>query len=383
MANLTAAFVKTVKRPGTYGDGRGGHGLTLRVQTRADGGVAKSWTQRVRIGGRETTMGLGPFPVVTLREARAAALENARATFRGEDPRASRAVTFRQVAEAVIEAHRPTWKDGGRSAENWASSLERYAFPALGERPVGDITAGDILAIVGPLWSTRREAARKLLGRIRAVIAHAVAQNLRADDPCDAVRRALPKNGGTVEHHAAIPAAEVGQAIATVRASGAWWATKAAYAFIALTGVRSGETRLSTWAEVDMAAATWSIPGTRTKTGQSLRVALSRQALEILAEARERTGGEPDSWVFPSRTGRPLTSEALSKLARELNLGGNVHGLRSSLRSWLAEEAVPRDLAEQVLGHKVRGVEGAYQRSDLLARRREIAQNWSDFVLPA
>ena len=294
---LTAAFVRTVNKPGRYGDGHGGYGLALIVRPRADGGVRKSWAQRLRMPtGQITNLGIGPYPVVSLSEARAAALANRRATFRGEDPRGSGAVTFSEAAAAVIAQRSETWRDP-RSAGNWASALERYAFPAFGTKPVGEVTSADVLAAVSPLWGTKRETARKLLGRIRAVMAWAIAANLRPDDPTGAVTAALPKNGNGVKHHKALPASAVGDAIAAVQSSGAWWATMACYELIALTGVRSGEARGAVWSEVDLEAETWSIPPERYKTATGLRVPLSGPAVAILAEARRRTGG--GGLVFP------------------------------------------------------------------------------------
>ena len=379
-STLSATFVRQIRRPGRYGDGRGGHGLSLLVKPMANGRTSKTWSQRYYVSGHPLMIGLGAYPVVTLAAARAKALENRRALAEGRDPRGSRAVTFEQAAERTITLHADGWRNP-RTADHWRSTFRRFVYPHIGNKPVAEVTTADVLAIIGPLWLNRHEQARKTLGRIRAVLRWAVAESLRHDDPTTAVTAALPKNGNVVEHHRSLPADQVGDAIATVRASGAWWATKASYELIALTGVRSGEARLATWAEVNTDAALWQIPGNRTKTGQPQRVPLSRRALEVLHDARERASGEPDGWVFPAPVaGRPLSDAALSKLLRELGIDGTVHGLRSTIRSWMAERAVPRDLAEQVLGHAVGGVESAYQRSDLLERRRGIMEDWAQHV---
>ena len=109
---LSASFVRTVNRPGRYGDGHGGHGLSLLVKPRAQGGWAKSWSQRLRINGKPCNIGLGPFPIVTLAEAREAALENARAVYQGRDPRMrSTTPTFDKAAEIVIEMRAGTWRN--------------------------------------------------------------------------------------------------------------------------------------------------------------------------------------------------------------------------------------------------------------------------------
>ena len=376
-STLNATFVRQVKLPGRYGDGRGGHGLSLLVKPMANGRTSKTWSQRYYVSGRPVMLGLGAYPVVTLAAARAKALENRRALAEGRDPRGSRAVTFEQAAERTITLHADGWRNP-RTADHWRSTLQRFAYPTIGNKPVAEVTTADVLAIIGPLWLNRHEQASKTLGRMRAVVRWSIAEGLRPDDPTTAVAAALPKANGVVEHHAALPADQVGAAIATVRASRAHPATKAAFELIALCGVRSGEARLATWAEVDFDAEVWTIDGSRTKTSAAQRIPLSRRAVEVLRDAHGRTGGE--GYVFPGPSGRPLSDAAMSKLLRELGIDGTVHGLRSTLRSWMAEQGVPRDLAEMSLGHAVAGVEAAYMRSDLLERRREVLQRWADYI---
>ena len=145
---LSAAFVRTVNRPGRFGEGHGGFGLSLLVKERKGGGLAKSWSQRLRINGKPSNLGLGRYPIVTLAEARTKALENARAVDQGRDPRdRSRIPTFEQAAEKVIRLYEPTWRAGGAdsSAKVWRSSLERYVYPKLGRKPVSEITTADVL----------------------------------------------------------------------------------------------------------------------------------------------------------------------------------------------------------------------------------------------
>ena len=123
----------------------------------------------------------------------------------------------------------------------------------------------------------------------------------------------------------------------------------------------------------------WTIPPERTKTKTAHRVPLSARALEVLAEACSAGGGE--GLAFPSpATGRALTNESFPKLMRELAIDGTPHGMRAAFRSWCSDTGVPRDLAEMCLGHTVKGVEGAYQRSDMLHRRRPLMEAWSEHV---
>ena len=150
---LSATFVRNVKTPGRYGDGRGGLGLGLLIRPALRGGVNKSWTQSVRIDGKPTSLGLGRYPVVTLAMARERALENARAIAQGHDPRRSaRAVpTFAEALETVIGIHAPHWKDRAGSERQWRTSLATYALPRLGAKSVDAVTSADVMAVLLPI----------------------------------------------------------------------------------------------------------------------------------------------------------------------------------------------------------------------------------------
>ena len=267
----------------------------------------------------------------------------------------------------MVALHAANWSDGGRSERQWRSSVATYVLPSLGAKSVAEVSAGDILAVLTPLWATKAETARRLKGRLSAVLRWAVAQQYRPDDPTAAVAAALPSNNGHRGHFAALAHSDIPAALATIDSSAALPATKLVIRFLALTATRSSEARDATWNEIDTNTATWAIPAARTKTRKPHRVPLSTQALTILAEARQL--GHSGDLIFPGPTGRALSSEALSKLFRELAIAGTPHGLRSSFRSWAADTGVARELAEAALGHTVRGVEGAYQRSDLLHPR--------------
>ena len=393
---LTAAFVRNISETGVYGDGHGSGGLALHVRPHADGdGVRKVWTQRIAIDGKRTNIGVGSYPRVKLSEAREKAIANLRAIDRGENPRRPRraptgrvrvvpavpaapdAVTFAEALDAVIELNAPNWRDGGRSAEIWRSSLERYAAPLWG-RAVGEITAADIHAALTPHWNARRETARRVKGRIAQVMRWAIAQGLRDSDPMAAVTAALPRGGNGVEHHRALPHAEVAAALATVRASGAWAGTRLGFAFLTLTATRGGEVRGARWGEIDRDAAVWTIPGSRTKVGRAHRVPLSPQALAVLDEA-EALRGDSDL-VFASPTGRPLSDSTWSKLLRENGIACVPHGLRSSFRDFCGETGVVREVAEAALAHLPGHVERAYARADLLERRRPVMDAWADYI---
>ena len=380
---LSATFVNTVNVPGRYGDGRGGHGLSLLVKPASTGGFSKSWAQRIRLDGKPANVGLGAYPVVTLARARQRALANAQAVSEGRDPRdrASRAPTFEQAVETVIEVHAENWKDGGKSAAQWRASLRDHAVPKIGSRRVDRITTADVMAVLLPIWSTKRETARRVRQRIGAVMKWAVAQGYREDNPAgDAISAALPKNNVRRLHQKALPYAQVADALAQVRASGAHRATALAFEFLVLTACRSGEVRGARWDEVDDDATTWVVPPERMKTKLEHRVPLSPRGSSVLAEARQIS--DRSGLVFPSPTGRVLSDSTLSKLMRELGIGAVPHGFRSSFRDWAAEKGdAPREVCELALAHvNSDRVEAAYRRSDLFERRRQLMTAWADYL---
>ena len=379
-ATLSASFVRTVKRPGRYGDGRGSHGLSLLVRPTTNGRYSKTWSQRLYINARPVMVGLGSYPVVTLGEARDKALENRRALAQGKDPRRSRAIpTFEQAAEAVIAIRADTWRDGGRTAGIWRSSLQRFAYPHIGSKRVNEITTADVMRVLLPIWNDKRATATKLKSRIGGIMKWAIAQGYRADNPAgDAIAAALPRTGAQQAHHRALPHQHVADAIATVQNSDASPATKLAFEYLVLTAARSGEIRGARWDEINLDARTWTVPGARTITGKPHRVPLSTRALELLTDAT--TIADDSGLLFPSPQGRKLSDATMSKLLKEHNIGAVPHGFRSSFRSWCADTGVPREVAEAALGHTVTGVEGAYQRSDLLQTRRHLMARWADYT---
>ena len=303
----------------------------------------------------------------------------------GGDPRSlrtgQRVPTFADAAETVIRIHEQGWKDGGKNASQWRASLRDYAMPRLGKLRVSDISTADVMAVLLPIWNEKPETARRVRQRIGSVMKWAVAQGHRQDNPVgDALGAALPKNGVAKKHHRALPHTEVGSAIATIRASRAYWATVAALEFVILTASRSGEVRHARWDEVDLATATWAVPADRMKMKREHRVPLSSRALQILAEAREMADGS--GLIFPSVRGLPLSDGTLSKLVREHGIPAVVHGFRSSFRDWSAEcSNAPREVCELALSHvNTDRVEAAYMRSDLFERRRALMQSWADYI---
>ena len=381
---LTARFVATVTEPGRYGDGPGGHGLRLVVTPNG----ARCWIQRLVIRGKRCHLGLGGYPLVTLAVARNKAFENRKLARAGGDPLALKrrpdVPTFAKAAARVHEIHGPGWRNPKHAAQ-WITTLRKYAFPQFGERPVSDVTAQDVMGVLLPIWHSKPETARRVRQRIGTVMRWAIAEGHRLDNPAgEILTAALPRNNGNggPRHHRALPYGEVAGAIAAVRASGAGMSTRLAFEFLVLTAARSGEVRLATWTEIDMDAATWTVPASRMKSGCEHRVPLSDAALDVLRQVREL--GSRTGLVFPSVTGNALSDSTLSKLLRENGIPAVPHGFRSSFRDWAGEQtSYPRDVCETALAHvNPNKVEAAYARSDLFEKRRDLMTAWARYLNP-
>lgn len=375
---LTAQAVRNATAPGKYFDGQG---LYLRVT--ANG--ARQWVQRIVIRGKRCEIGLGSAALVTLAEARTAALDNRRLARSGGDPlqarREAKAVlTFAEAVRKVHDLHKPTWKNPKHAAQ-FLTTLETYAFPRLGKLKVQAITSADVLAALTPIWTTKPETARRVRQRIGTVMKWAVAQGWRLDNPAENIGLALPKPADMKEHRKALSHAEVAACLGVVMGSGAGLATKLALEFLVLTAVRSGEVREARWEEVDMAERVWAIPAERMKMKRPHRVPLAPRALAVLKAAKALDDGS--GLIFPGmKRGRPLSDMTLSKLVKGLGFPADVHGFRTSFRTWAQERTnFPREVAEAALAHlSGDAVERAYARSDVFEKRRKMMEAWAAYL---
>ena len=372
---LTDRAIRTLKERGRYGDGN-----TLYLVVTPGG--SKQWVQRVTIGGKSTDLGLGGYPLVSLREAREKAQVNRKLARSGSDPRmAQRSVpTFAEAAGKVIEFNRPTWRSA-KHAGKWSSTLATYAFPHFGEKPVDQISSGDVMNALTPIWTAKPETARRVRQRVSAVMKWAIANDFRSGNPAgEAIDAALPRTPRLRAHFRALHYTGVPAAIGAIRRSGALLVTKLSLEFLVLTAARSGEVRLASWEEMDLEARTWVISAGRMKAGREHRVPLQDRALAILEEAQPL--GCRSGLVFPAASGNPLSDMTHGKLLQRLGVDCVPHGFRSSFRDWAAEQTdAPHAVMEAALAHIVsNAVEAAYARSDLFDRRRRLMDAWESYL---
>ena len=390
---LTVRKLDALKADGCYADG-GNLWLTVA-------GASRSWSFRYLspVSRRRREMGLGSQHSVGLADARKAAAAARKLVSDGIDPLDQRkrdqeearrltVVTFETVAGRYITDRKSGWQDP-RSAPVWTSSLERLAYPFIGQKAVRDVTTDDILAILRPIWTTTTETADRLRGRLERILDYARTQGWsEGENPArwkGHLAHILPKPStvAKVEHHAAVPWQDIGPVMTKLATAGG--VSALAVRFACLTAARSGEVRGARWQEMDLIANVWTVPAERMKAKKEHRVPLSAATLAVLQRAR-KLGDAPDALVFPgARAGRPLSDVALSK-ALHVAAGTKavtVHGLRSTFRDWVAEATdYPRDVAEMALAHAIGDkVEAAYRRGDLFEKRRALMQDWAGSTL--
>ncbi len=377
---LTAVRVRGIKSVGRHADG---NGLYLVV----DPSGAKRWVLRTVVVGKRCDIGLGGVAVVDLADARDEARRLRGLARKGVDVLAERRTlriavpTFEEAARQVHEQHGAAFKNDKHRAQ-WLASLEADVFPVFGSRRVDAVGSADVLKALAPIWNTKPETARRLKQRIKVVLDWAKASGFRSgDNPTEGVAKVLPKHRAEQKHHPALPYQAVPAFLGTLRAADAGEPVRLAFEFLILTATRTSEVLRATWAEVDLDAKTWTVPGERMKAGREHRVPLSDRAVEILERAKELSDGGP--YVFPGRAKAPLSNMALLMLLRRMERHDiTAHGFRSSFRNWSAERTnAPRAVCEAALAHTVRDkAEAAYNRTDLFERRRKLMDWWAAFA---
>lgn len=381
-------------------------GLVLQVSKTG----TKSWLMRVAVGGKRREIGMGGYPDVTLAGAREAARVVREKIKSGIDPIAERAaarsalaaavasaLTFKQAAAKFIEANEAGWKNAKHAAQ-WTSTLETYAYPTIGNLQVSHVETSHVVGILEPIWNTKTETASRLRGRIESVLDWAKVRGYRkGENPArwkGHLDHILPPRAKVqkVRHHTALDYRDIGAFMAALKAVDGMGAR--ALEFAILCASRSNEVRGATWAEIDEKAGVWIIPAERMKAEREHRVPLSPAAFALL-ESQPRMVGT--NLIFPSGKNDVLSDMTLTAVIRRMheastkageagwcdNTGKVItaHGFRSSFRDWAGETtAYPREVIEHALAHLLKDkAEAAYQRGDLLDKRRRLMGDWAKY----
>jgi integrase len=378
-----------LKEPGYYGDGAG-----LYLQISKSG--SKSWIFKYTRNGRAREMGLGSLHTITMAEARALAGEQRKLLLRGIDPidereshkteqrlEDAKRISFSDAAKHFIEANRSAWSDD--QAKQWESSIAKYCAPSIGVLPVGEIDTGMVLKCVEPIWNEKTTTAKRVLGRIRNILDWAKIRGYRTgENPANwdgHLDKVLPAPGkvATVEHHPALPYAEVGEFFKQLHDEDDTRADL--MEFLILTALRASEVRMAQWDEFNMDAGLWIVPAERMKAGKEHWVPLSSRCLEILRSLKANKP-EGNNYVFPGRRDKPLGLSCFGQLLIKLGRDDiTTHGFRSTFRDWAGETtAYPREVIEHALAHQLKDkVEAAYARGTLFEKRRRLMEDWAKF----
>jgi integrase len=287
--------VAKTKGPAVLHDGGG---LYLRVS----GTGARAWVFRFQLEGKRRDMGLGPYPDISLAEARAKASAHRKQRHDGIDPLEAREAqrqaqrlsvvrgrTFREVAEEFIARNEVGWRNA-KHRQQWRNTLPSYVYPTLGELSVAAIDTGLVIQVLEPLWTTKPETASRVRGRIEAVLDAATVRGFRqGPNPAQwkgNLAHILPARAKVrgVEHHAALALDDLPEFLAGLRGRPGMAAR--ALEFAILTAARTGEVLGAPWSEIDPVAKVWTIPGRRMKGAREHRVPLSEGARAVLEKVQ-------------------------------------------------------------------------------------------------
>ena len=294
---LTAMGISKMSAPGRYADG---NGLYLVI----DKSGAKRWVLRTVVQGRRRDMGLGGVRTVSLAQARTSAQGYRTIARSGGDPlevrrRESKAIpTFEKASTTVHANLLPGWKNP-KHAARWINTLQRYAFPLVGARPVNQISSADVLRILSPIWREKPETAKRLGQRILVVIKWARASEFyTGDDPVGSGLAGLSRQQHNVQHHESLNFNNVPKLICDLRVCTAKPESKLALEFLVLTASRTIEVLGAKWDEIDLEKRLWIVPASRMKMKKTHRVPLNNHTMDLLKQAGAHS---PEyKFIFPN-----------------------------------------------------------------------------------
>lgn len=385
---LTVLQIKNATKPGRLHDGQG---LYLNVTPAG----SKSWVYRYMIAGKDNSMGLGPYPEVTLAEARERSADYRKQIRTRRDPLAekkantatlkadqAKATTFDWCAEEFIKLNEPNWKNQ-KHINQWRNTLKTYASPTIGNMNVAKIETDHVLRIIEPIWNTKSETAERVRGRIESILGWATIKTYRSgDNPArwkDHLEHALPKRNkaASVVHHAALPYSQINTFMPELRQQAGLAARACEFAI--LTAARSSEVRGAVWSEFDLETAMWVVPKERIKMKKEHKVPLSKKAVQIIKDMEKIKSCD---LVFPNIKGKPLSDTSLTAVFKRMRRTDiTMHGFRSTFKDWASDVTdFPGEMSEMALAHSVSSaVEAAYRRSDMLRKRFKMMEAWSAF----
>jgi integrase len=300
----------------------------------------------------------------------------------------SDSLTFEYVSLEYIKTKRAEWKNAKHN-QQWINTLNKYAFPIIGKIPVSSIETSHILAILKPIWLSKTETATRVRARIEAILSYAEAHKWRSEANPARWRGHLsvilpsPQKLKNIKHHAALPYSDLPDLPDFMRVLLAIDGMGAKALLVAiLTATRTSEVLHANWTEIDLDQGIWIIPKNRMKAGVEHRIPLCNKVINLLKLLKSQ---RVNDWVFPNLVnGHHLSSAGMSSVLKRIGRTDiTVHGFRSTFRDYIAEKTnFSSRLAEAALSHKLKNkVEAAYQRGDLIEKRKELMEVWADYCL--
>lgn len=384
--------VKSLLRKGDPGRYAAGHGLYLRVSNEGTG----FWVSRYTINGKRREITLGTYPDLTLANATIKAITLKSEVKKGIDPLAERKRAD-SVKIKTVDALAADWIKDCEKRLKYPNIprrvYEKDLQPVFGELPLDRIAPMDIQAALDKITDSGRPSiANDALMYCKQIFRHGIRLGLLSSNPAEAF--SLQHAGGIEKSRSrALTVAELAKVFECFRENIGQFKREnyLAAALLVVLGVRKGELVAAKWSEFDLDEAVWSVPADRSKTGVAIKIPLSTLAVVWLRELRVRSGRS--DYVFPTRKSSKIREHispdtlnaAIKKLFEEGRLTVDhftIHDLRRTCRSLLAEAGVPTHIAERCLNHKVKGMEGIYDRYDYLDERREALQEIADLLRP-
>lgn len=359
--------------PGKHFDG---HGLHLAVTPAG----SKTWRMAYRIDGKPQTATFGPYPLLTLADARKKRDDLRRQLLDGQDPRPKVQKKTPTLAEAIDTYWGTLRKDISPTyRSNVERGLERHLEGELGERQIGAITRDELLAALNKVDAAGLHSyVRKVRVWVGQVFDWAVEQGYRDDNPAAAIKPEKAFGKAPVVSHAALELSEVPEFMRRLNAEGQLLSVLAGK-MLALSWVRTGELRMMLWSEIE--GDLWRIPKGKMKRRRDHLVPLSKQALALLVELKARSRGD---YVFPNdrRPDRPMSENSILYLIGRIGYAGKMtgHGFRSVGSTWANERGYSPDAIEMQLAHWAGGVRAVYNRAAYLPERRRLLQDWADWI---
>jgi integrase len=386
MASKQLTHTNLIKntKPGRYFDGRSALHLWIKSPSQ------RYWIYRFQMNKKRHDMSLGSYPRVSLAEARKKALEARLLIDAGVNPllaKKERQAIPKKVAGPSFEAFSKDWIElkchewrNLKHGDQWRNTLRDYAYPIIGKISIDEINTNQILEILVPIWKSKTETAVRLRGRLEKILAGATTRGLRTgQNPAQwkgHLENILPKPTKVrkVIHHPAMHYDDLPDFIMELRTDEA--ISRLALELTILTCTRTSEVLLAKKDEFN--GSIWTIPASRMKAGIEHRIPLGFRAQQIVNQML--TAKSNSDYLFQNN-GRPLSNMALLMLLRRLRPGITVHGFRSTFRDWVAEKTTHSpEVAEKCLAHSLRSlVEAAYQRGDMVERRKILILDWEAY----